>query len=57
MDILTRYDLEKVGSETDVIGDVDEWLAAYEQGIMAIAWEELRLASERMLAEWRDRFI
>ncbi len=55
MDILTRYDLDAVEAQTDVIGDVDAWMAAYEQGAFALGWDMMEAAAKRMLAEWRDQ--
>ena len=56
VNILTRYDLESIEEQTDVIGDVDAWMASYEQGDMARAWEQQRRAAIKALTEWRDRF-
>lgn len=56
MGIRSRYDLDEVPSDTDVIGDVDEWIAVYESGLMAEMWGEMLEKATVMLEAWRDRY-
>ena len=51
--INSRHDLCALEAETDVVGDVDEWMRLYESGAMAIAYADLMEKAKMMVQEIR----